>query len=437
VAALARGINFVGSGSGSGVLDKKQHVDDKRHALSSFQKFDWILGWVLRHLKRFCSNVVSISLLPSLHKLLTTTTPPSQRLQKCAAAGVVVALLSLTVILVGLQSSRRSPPYNFQIVFPNNAPLTSGTMFRYPVRNITFPSEFFHEGLDVASLSASPGHPFQRIIQASDNDIAERQRSDILTSGGDNAIPYQYWYSEDIEGLHQFSCRRPSWTKLQFLNCNTFHEMSLSRDYQDKGSEARLKAPNYQEFDNYLTTHGYYRDVWVNSQPVEGTTTILKTTRFQFDFGWRNLLDVHREALIMERLTMFPNIVTAYGHCGTSVLTEALPYEVERYVVPGTGYKNKQPLLYDESNVNSQNKLTAHERLVTALEMAESIAVLHGFADGVIVHDDIQLQQWLRAADGTLKLGDFNRATILDWNDKEKRYCKYSNGETFGNVSYR
>jgi len=101
----------------------------------------------------------------------------------------------------------------------------------------------------------------------------------------------------------------------------------------------------------------------------------------------------------MERLTGFSNIVTTYGHCGTSVMTEAVPHEVESYSVPGSGYK-KQVDLHDEYDVQPQNSLTAKEKLETALEMAESIAVLHGFTDGVIVHDDIQLQQWLRARDG-------------------------------------
>ena len=70
-----------------------------------------------------------------------------------------------------------------------------------------------------------------------------------------------------------------------------------------------------------------------------------------------------------------------------------------------------------------------------ALEMAESIAVLHGYEGSVIIHNDIQLQQWLRTEEGTLKLGDFNRATIPDWDIKKNRYCEYSTGAAFGNVS--
>ena len=66
-----------------------------------------------------------------------------------------------------------------------------------------------------------------------------------------------------------------------------------------------------------------------------------------------------------------------------------------------------------------------------AIQMAESIAVLHSRS---IVHDDIQLQQWLRNKDGRLKLGDFNRATIMSYNVKTNEFCKFSNGQAFGNV---
>ena len=121
-----------------------------------------------------------------------------------------------------------------------------------------------------------------------------------------------------------------------------------------------------------------------------------------------------------------------------------------------------------------------------ALSMAESLADLHGFRDGVMwvlllqekwmliiqtagnmsslykwllysllivsmffpypssdiyrywkyrVHDDVQLCQWLRTKDGRLKLGDFNRAEVMEFNLKKKEYCRYYNGHCYGNVS--
>lgn len=51
------------------------------------------------------------------------------------------------------------------------------------------------------------------------------------------------------------------------------------------------------------------------------------------------------------------------------------------------------------------------------------------------VHDDVQLCQWLRTKQGTLKLGDFNRAEIMDYNIEKNEYCRYNNGKAYGNVS--
>ena len=33
------------------------------------------------------------------------------------------------------------------------------------------------------------------------------------------------------------------------------------------------------------------------------------------------------------------------------------------------------------------------------------------------------------------KLGDFNRAEMMDWNEEMQAYCSYSNGEVYGIVS--
>ncbi len=49
------------------------------------------------------------------------------------------------------------------------------------------------------------------------------------------------------------------------------------------------------------------------------------------------------------------------------------------------------------------------------------------------VHDDIQLCQWLRTEDGGLKLGDFNRAEFPSFDTVKQEYCKYNNGQGYGN----
>jgi hypothetical protein len=106
---------------------------------------------------------------------------------------------------------------------------------------------------------------------------------------------------------------------------------------------------------------------------------------------------------------------------------------------------------------------------LTAYDMAVSMAILHGNPTGLIIHDDIQLSQWLAHSTTTttntsstndlhpkqnnnsnrhpthskkspfsIKLGDFNRATIPDWNYKQNNtYCPFSNGLVYGNVRLR
>ena len=95
----------------------------------------------------------------------------------------------------------------------------------------------------------------------------------------------------------------------------------------------------------------------------------------------------------------------------------------------------KQADLNDKYDVQPQNDFTPLEKLQLGLGMAESIAVLHGYEGGLIVHDDVQLCQWLRSRDGKLVLGDFNRAQIMEFNEAKGEYCKYNNGYSYGNVS--
>lgn len=178
---------------------------------------------------------------------------------------------------------------------------------------------------------------------------------------------------------------------------------------------------------------GYYNDVWVLSYNDDGDLDlILKTLQYGHKYRFEYYEFVRMDALIMERLTSSNNIVNIYGHCGTSVITEALPIEIESNVIAGEGYISSNPL-HDSKHVDPKNDLTPREKLTLALEMAEAIAELHGFKDGLIVHDDVQLCQFLRAKDGTLKLNDFNRAEVMLWNEKNQTYCKYQNGVVYGN----
>jgi hypothetical protein len=134
---------------------------------------------------------------------------------------------------------------------------------------------------------------------------------------------------------------------------------------------------------NVLHSHGYFRDVWIIENLALDEKFIMKISRYDYDNKIGLFHSTLRDAVVMERLTASPRIVDAYAHCGTTVLVEPLPFEVEEYVVPGEGYI-KQEELHDEVDVTPLNNFTIEEKLHTALEMAESLADLHGFKDGVM-----------------------------------------------------
>mmetsp|Transcript_31337 Transcript_31337/g.40537 ORF Transcript_31337/g.40537 Transcript_31337/m.40537 type:complete len:270 (+) Transcript_31337:2-811(+) len=161
---------------------------------------------------------------------------------------------------------------------------------------------------------------------------------------------------------------------------------------------------------------------------------VLKTLRYQHKLNEDSFGEIQLEAIIMERMTKSPRIMDLYGHCGFSVSAELVPIEFEERVVPGEGmFTLKEVEERNKNGLRPYNTFTAEDKLGFALEMAESIADLHGYEDGIIVHDDVQLCQWMTTPDGRLKLGDFNRATIMTWDEINGSYCKFANGNAFGN----
>ena len=69
--------------------------------------------------------------------------------------------------------------------------------------------------------------------------------------------------------------------------------------------------------------------------------------------------------------------------------------------------------------------------------LASIVAALHNYPGGVIVHDDIQLCQYLWTEDNgiNVKLNDFNRAEFMLFDEMNQDYCKFRNGEGHGDVS--
>jgi serine/threonine protein kinase len=145
---------------------------------------------------------------------------------------------------------------------------------------------------------------------------------------------------------------------------------------------------------------------------------------------------MHREAIIMESLTASPLIVDIFSHCGMTILAEHMLEEVEPEMIPHNirgqsakyGWVNQDYLdELQKEDVVPLNNLTNLEKIDMALVFAESLAEIHGFSGGVIMHGDGHPVQWLRAEDGSIKLNDFSEFELC--------YLKDAYGPTAYQVS--
>jgi serine/threonine protein kinase len=145
------------------------------------------------------------------------------------------------------------------------------------------------------------------------------------------------------------------------------------------------------------------------------------------------------DANIAERLTASPRVYDIYGHCGIGIMSEWFPYgDLEEMSIDYDDYPSIDDIQKDmeQQDLVVYNRLSSRDKLRAALHMAEALADLHGYQNGVIVHQDIQLSQFLLTKDKTrIKLNDFNRAEFMLWDDHAQEYCQYNSGGAHGNVS--
>lgn len=219
-------------------------------------------------------------------------------------------------------------------------------------------------------------------------------------------------------------CRIPEWYRLQFPSCNKFHEMPIM----------------HSDSNNTFLGRGFYRMVF-SIEERDQPWYVLKVLRWQeggqkqdqnlFKPSPSMIEKTRLDALVMERLSFSPRIADIYGFCSTSIMTEPLPGEILKEAVPTKRVIAKEEL-DDKEDDSPKTPYTPTEKIEMALEMAEALADLHGFKDGMIVHDDLDLGQYLRTRDGRLKLNDFNRAKPLLYDSVKGEHCKYYNGPIGG-----
>jgi hypothetical protein len=181
---------------------------------------------------------------------------------------------------------------------------------------------------------------------------------------------------------------------------------------------------------------GTYRDVFMTHLP-DDEPVVFKAYYWGADFNFEDFEYMRMDAIITEKLSGSPRIVKSYGFCSTSIIGEALVRgDMEDVAAPTRKGRIAKGSIRDD-DLLVRNGLNGTTKLEFALEMAEAVQLVHGYPGGLIIHDDIQLSQFLMTESGGLKLNDFNRGEIPLWNEKDQEYCGYRNNVGKGDVSFR
>jgi hypothetical protein len=150
-------------------------------------------------------------------------------------------------------------------------------------------------------------------------------------------------------------------------------------------------------------------------------------------YNYEDYYFVRKDGIIAAQLQPHPLLMDTYGWCQLSLFGELAPRgEITKVVVPRYERCNEtySAMIHHGSPLQPMNALNPSHKLEYALQMAESIALLNNFVGGVIVHDDVQLPQWLLVADGNggtrLKLNDFNRMEVMYFDQDNQEYCRYA-----------
>ena len=183
---------------------------------------------------------------------------------------------------------------------------------------------------------------------------------------------------------------------------------------------------------------GYFRKVFVGD--AHGDKVVMKLAavtgpnRPLAKYDW----DSNRlEAVVNNALSPNPHIVDLYSYCGLSLLSENMELgDLHDHASPHYERCKEEDEDLPDDPWELRNNLGPWEKVELALQMAEALRVLHHHNGGTIVHNDVQLAQFLRDKNGKVKLTDFNMATILQYNsDRPEEPCKYIFEKTPGMVS--
>ena len=241
-------------------------------------------------------------------------------------------------------------------------------------------------------------------------------------------------------------CISHSWQNHSYPNCNEIHEIDLLDSLNMRRFGPKLS--HMTQPDEFVVTtatatdeqkqnaeqtgyvgEGLWRQVWKVDPHFEMKTkkskmgnyhhhhspAVLKMMKSQHPVDPRNFDRHRRDALVMERLTESKHVVSVYGYCGNTVLTEYAGRSLDDFLFHPTT---------EELELEYYNRSTELGRLRLALDAARSVQALHEVPGGPIIHADIQAKQFLFDPTKGLLLNDFNRCRFLPRNQKTGGVCK-------------
>ena len=309
--------------------------------------------------------------------------------------------------------------------------------------------------------------------------------------------------SRGNSGVEKLSrgCLELEWHSYHYPNCNEIHEINLGsvvrhhdvyRRRQQQQQQKQQRQSSSEKVDTFdlpwgFVGNGLWRDVFscdphgevvsYNDNNNDDITNhiprppaVLKVMKSEHQFDNRNFERHRRDALVMERLSSSHHLVSIYGYCANSVLTQAISHTLDDVIYAReneevakwssrSGYVVRPPLeSWMTKDENTGEPLATREteigRIQLALGVFRGLQNLHNGVSGrsstttsnttttewlPIVHADIQAKQYLvDSTTGRIYLNDFNRCRFMTKRDTSMRSSSTTiiNDTTTGSANY-